>query len=98
MEERAGQSAKLLSIPRAQAPVSRRRPLPLTVFYTVAALWMPCAVLALFQGREAFRWFVGDYAAQSRILVFIPLMILGTPPLGKRLLNIASHFITARIV
>lgn len=98
MEERAGQSAKLLSIPRAQVPAPRRRPLLLIAFYTVAALWIPCAVLSLFQGKEALRWFIGDYAAQSRILFFTPLMILGTPLLGKQLVKIASQFITARIV
>jgi len=98
MEGRAGQSAKLFSIPRGQVPIPHRRSLLLVAFYTVAALWIPCAVLALFQGGEALRWFIGDYAAQSRILFFTPLMILGTPLLGKQLVKIANQFITARIV
>jgi hypothetical protein len=98
MEERAGQRAKLLSIPRAQVPASHQRPLLLIALYLVAALWIPCAALSLIQGKNALQWFIGDYAAQSRILFFTPLMIFGTPPLGKQLVKIASQFITARIV
>jgi hypothetical protein len=69
-----------------------------TVVVLVAALWLPCALLALAGGPALLRAFLSDLAAQSRMLFVIPLLMFGTAPLRRRLQGIANNFITSKIV
>lgn len=62
------------------------------VITATAVAWLPPAVLAALRGFESLRSFLTDYAAQSRFLVIIPLLILAEPPLVARLEAVARHF------
>jgi len=57
----------------------------------VAVAWIPSAILASLRGFESLRSFLVDYAAQSRLLVVIPLMIIAEPPLVASLVATARH-------
>ena len=86
------------TLPFPLKPVSAESELKRWTVTLIAALWIPCAALALVQGRESLRWFMGDFAAQSRFLVVIPILILARPALARRLSDIAQHFISAKLV
>ena len=58
----------------------------------VAVAWIPTAILAALHGFGALRSFLTDCAAQSRLLVVIPLLIITEPSLTARLLTIARKF------
>jgi hypothetical protein len=58
----------------------------------VAVVWMPTAILAALHGFDAMRSFLTDCAAQSRLLVVIPLLIITEPLLAARLMTIAHKF------
>jgi hypothetical protein len=49
-------------------------------------------MLTAFRGLNFLRSFLEDYAAQSRLLVVIPLLIFAEPPLVARMVAIANHF------
>jgi hypothetical protein len=66
--------------------------------WVTAISWAPAAALAASDGLATFESFLQDYAAQSRALIVIPLLILGLPPLMKRLEAIAVHFLENDIV
>jgi hypothetical protein len=68
------------------------------VLIVIAALWVPCALLAWSGGPVILRAFISDLAAQSRMLFVIPLLMYGVVPLRRRLLGIANNFITSKIV
>jgi hypothetical protein len=57
-----------------------------------AVAWIPAAILASLHGFESLRSFLFDYAAQSRLLVVIPLLIIAEPPLVASLEATARHF------
>jgi hypothetical protein len=85
-----------LNFPAAQLG-GRKRRVALTVSI-VATLWIPCAALSRWQSPESLRWFISDFAAQTRILIIVPLLILGWPALAKQLHVIADHFSDAGLV
>ena len=58
----------------------------------VAVAWIPTAILAALHGFDTMRSFLTDCAAQSRLLVVIPLLIITEPPLAARLMTIAHKF------
>ena len=60
--------------------------------FAVAVAWMPTASLAASHGFDAMRSFLTDCAAQSRLLVVIPLLIITEPLLAARLMTIAHKF------
>jgi hypothetical protein len=66
-----------------------------TVRMALSALainWMPIAILAAFGGVYSLRAFLTDYAAQSRLLVVIPLLIIAEPPFAANLQSVADKF------
>src|SRR2546423_15043062 len=65
------------------------------VIAAIAIAWVPIAILAALRGFESLRSFMIDFAAQSRLLVVIPLLILTKPLLLARLEGVAHHFRTA---
>jgi hypothetical protein len=77
----------------AVAPLAftQTRTIRIAVF-AVAVVWMPTAILAALHGFDAMRSFLPDCAAQSRLLVVIPLLIITEPLLAARLMTIAHEF------
>jgi hypothetical protein len=57
----------------------------------VAVSWLPLAVLSALLGGTTFLSFLTDYASQSRFLIILPVLILGTPSLHKRVARVAHH-------
>jgi hypothetical protein len=78
---------------QAVAPLAftQTRTIRIAIF-AVAVVWMPTAILAALQGFDALRSFLTDCAAQSRLLVVIPLLIITEPLLAARLMTIAHKF------
>ena len=64
----------------------------------MALTWIPLAILSWMQGRESLRGFGGDYAAQSRLLVVIAVLIIAEPALIKRLDLISTNFLKERLI
>lgn len=62
------------------------------VIAAASIAWVPPAMLAAFRGLASLRSFLTDYAAQSRLLIVIPLLILAEPPLVARMMVVANHF------
>jgi hypothetical protein len=58
----------------------------------VAIAWIPAAILAAIRGFDSLRSFLTDFAAQPRLLVVIPLLIIAEPPLLTLQKKIANHF------
>jgi hypothetical protein len=54
--------------------------------------WLPNLILAAARGSGLAWSFLSDYAAQSRVLIVIPLLILGEPPLARHLEAIGYQF------
>jgi hypothetical protein len=54
--------------------------------------WLPNAILSAARGSGLAWSFLTDYAAQSRLLIVIPLLILGEPPLINHLQAIGYQF------
>ena len=65
---------------------------------TAAIAWIPVGVLALAQGPSYLRLFLTDYAAQSRLLFVIPLLIITEPWMILRWEVIASHFLIVDLI
>src|SRR5207244_3117881 len=63
-----------------------------------AVAWLPVLTLSALHGLGPFKGFLFDFAAQSRLLIIIPLLILTKPLLGARLSAIAQHFLVASLV
>jgi hypothetical protein len=63
----------------------------------VAVAWFPLAVISAFQGHPAFLSFLTDFSAQSRLLLIIPVLILGERPLQARYALVAQHFETSLV-
>src|SRR2546430_11966346 len=64
----------------------------------VVAGWVPLIGLSAVQGWFSLKSFLFDFAAQSRLLVLMPLLILTEPQLAARLSAIARHFVSADLV
>ena len=60
--------------------------------------WVPAALLSALHGVHAFKWFFLDFAAQSRFLIVIPLLILAHAPLAARLETTGRHFLDENLV
>jgi hypothetical protein len=65
---------------------------------TAAVAWFPTAILALMQGPSYLRLFLIDYAAQTRLLFVIPLLIIAEPWMIHRWELIARHFLVVDII
>jgi hypothetical protein len=57
-----------------------------------AVAWLPLAVLSAFRGAHVFLSFLTDYAALTRFLIIVPILILGDQPLHARYALVAHHF------
>jgi hypothetical protein len=77
------------ALPPLASPQSRT--IRIAVF-AVAIAWLPTALLVALHGFGALRSFLTDCAAQSRLLVVIPLLIITEPPLAERLMTLAHKF------
>jgi hypothetical protein len=64
----------------------------------VAVTWIPMAAFALIAGLPYIRAFLFDFAAQSRILLAIPLLIVAEPPIVRQRFNIAKTFLSNNLV
>jgi hypothetical protein len=64
----------------------------------VVLAWVPLIGLSAVQGWAFLKSFLVDSAAQSRLLLVIPLLILTEPQLAARLSHIAQHFLAADLV
>jgi hypothetical protein len=63
----------------------------------VAIAWLPLAVLSAFHGMAPFLSFLTDFATQSRLLIIIPVLILGERPVNARYALVAHHFETSLV-
>jgi len=63
-----------------------------------AVAWLPVVVLSALQGSEVLRGFLLDYAAQSRLLLVIAVLIIAEPALIKRLELIANRFLEEKLI
>ncbi len=61
-------------------------------FVAIAAAWIPLAALSALHGGAVFLSFLTDYAAQSRFLIILPILILAGPQLHQRLALVAHQF------
>jgi hypothetical protein len=65
---------------------------------TAAAIaWLPPAILSAFRGTHVFLSFLTDYAALTRFLIIIPILILGEQPLHARYQLVAHHLETTMV-
>ncbi len=62
-----------------------------------AIAWVPPAILSAFRGTHVFLSFLTDYAALTRFLIIIPILVLGDQPLHARYQLVAHHFETTMI-
>ncbi len=62
-----------------------------------AIAWVPLAVLSVLHGHVAFLSFLTDFAMQSRILIIVPVLILGESAVRARYALVAHHFETSLI-
>lgn len=89
-------TARLSEVPPRQEstppPASTQSRTIRIAIFAVAVAWMPTAILAALHGFHAMRSFFTDCAAQSRLLVVIPLLIVTEPPLAARLMTIDHKF------
>jgi hypothetical protein len=63
----------------------------------VAIAWLPLAVFSAFHGLASFLSFLTDFATQSRLLIIIPVLILGERPVHARYALVAHHFETSLV-
>jgi hypothetical protein len=92
--DRASQPDDSLRFPRSLLQLvtfSSRRTVWLAVV-AIAIAWLPPACLSGLRGLDPFWSFLSDYAAQSRMLFLIPLLILAEPRMVQALEAIANHF------
>jgi hypothetical protein len=89
------------SVRKAPSPFALREPSFNSVKIAVGAIalaWIPLVCLCALAGTTSLRSFLLDYAAQSRLLVVIPVLIVTEPALVKRLDLIARHFLEDRLI
>jgi len=82
---------------RLLAPERSRRTVKIAIGATVLA-WVPLLLLCAFQGPDSVWSFSVDYAAQSRLLLVIAILIIAEPSLTKKLDLIATHFLEDRLI
>ena len=88
-----------LSIPRKPAGLSPYSIRSIRIAIgTMALAWLPIAILSGLQSRESLRGFSLDYAAQSRLLVVIAVLIIAEPKLITRLDLIANAFLDDKLI
>lgn len=63
-----------------------------------AIAWFPAIILSTLHGSGSLKSFLFDFAAQSRLLIVIPLLILAEPVLNARLEAVARHFVASDLV
>jgi hypothetical protein len=63
----------------------------------VAIAWLPLAAFSAFHGLASFLSFLTDFATQSRLLIIIPVLILGERPVHARYALVAHHFETSLV-
>ena len=64
----------------------------------VLVTWFPTFILSTLNGPFAVRSFMFDFAAQSRMLLVIPLLIATEPSMIRRWESVAKHFREANLV
>jgi len=64
----------------------------------VGAAWIPTAFFAAINGWPSLSGFLGDFAAQSRLLFVIPLLIIAEPWMLRQWSQIAAQFVEANLV
>ena len=62
-----------------------------------AIAWVPLAILSALRGPHIFLSFLTDYAALTRFLIIIPILILAEQPLHARYQLVAHHFETTMV-
>jgi hypothetical protein len=96
-------TARLSEVPPPQEPSRPRRvrlarlgsmpsPTARIAIIAVAIAWIPTALLSAGHGFDALQSFLTDWAAQSRLLVVIPVLLITEPALAASLLTIARKF------
>lgn len=74
-------------------------PRTLTLAFTAVLLaWVPAVILSALQGSASLQSFLTDFAAQSRLLVAIPLLIIADPFVRLHLDAVARHFLEADFI
>ena len=74
---------------------------PRTALILTAIAWVPLSVMCLIQGLAfggAKLTFFHDFAAQTRFLLAIPVLVLADIPVGARLRQVVRHFVQAGLV
>lgn len=64
----------------------------------IGLTWIPLAILSWMQSRDSLRGFGSDYAAQSRLLLVIAVLIITEPAFVKRLDLIANNFLKEKLI
>jgi len=77
----------IIDLLRHSSSTTTRIAIAATVF-----AWLPPAILAAIRGLSSLESFLADYAAQSRLLLVVPLLILTEPLLVLRLERIGRSF------
>lgn len=67
-------------------------------FLLILVTWFPTFLLSVVSGGAALRSFMFDFAAQSRLLVVIPLLIVTEPSMIQRWKSISQHFKDASLL
>jgi hypothetical protein len=67
-------------------------------FIAALVVWLPTAILSLTEGLFYFRAFFLDIAAQSRILIVIPLLIVAEPAINQHRFNIGRLFLSNDLI
>src|SRR5512146_1443925 len=93
------QQAKL-KLPRSTFDLFRaeREDSKTLAIVVAAAAWIPTALSSAVSGSQAMRAFLLDFAAQSRLLGVIPLLIIAEPWMIERWTHIASHFLKTDLI
>jgi hypothetical protein len=72
-----------------------------TALILMALIWLPLCVLCLIEGL-AFGGvklpFFYDFAAHTRFLLAVPVLVLADIPVGARLRQVVRHFLTAGLI
>jgi hypothetical protein len=66
--------------------------------FAAAGVWIPTAILAMIQGLFYFSAFLLDIAAQSRMLLAIPLLIVAEPSIIQHRFRIARLFLSNDLI
>ena len=63
-----------------------------------AIAWLPAMIMVALHGQDYVKSFLSDFAAQSRLLFLIPLLIVTEPLVVAQLKTVAYHFVAAGLI